>query len=402
MTIKELAYSAQQHIQSNTGSTLKRTHIYELLAASFGFKSFAAFDTDVLLVDAGIGEPVPSVSPELIGRVVQLGYPQAISATIAQSFADHALARRVSFIRPRDLLAALIPGMRSEDDDDEEDWETDLDDDQEAEDPAINVEQQAFLASSLLMDSLERAATRNNAEAHFAIAALYRCERPNSYLYEESLKGRILNKAEQDWVDAYVQNKPRFEKYGHHLRHAAIGGVRQAAVEFAEVFDDAEFYALAERGTGPINARQMVKVAASLNNDESRRRWLRIAGEEGSVAALKTLAQNGDMWALRKLAEFGDIDAIRELAETASKTDLGEAWKWQYLAKMLGTDLTESTMRAYHDGGSQDGQEYDDDFGGAVYVDGDGGLELAPLNPVQDRIAQELAHVIYNRIQQDG
>jgi hypothetical protein len=42
MTIKELAYSAQQHLQASTGSSLKRAHIYELLAASFGFKSYAA------------------------------------------------------------------------------------------------------------------------------------------------------------------------------------------------------------------------------------------------------------------------------------------------------------------------------------------------------------------------
>ncbi|UUZ66327.1 hypothetical protein LP417_35535 (plasmid) [Polaromonas sp. P1-6] len=360
-----------------------------------------AFSADALLSNAGVGSVSPSVTPEMIGRAVQLGYPQGCTAEIAKSLADHATARQVSFIRLRDLLAALQPKSRSEDgDDDLDEWETIPDDDQVEEGRASSVEQQTerFLASSLLMDGLEQAAAGGNAGAHFAIAALNRCKKPNVYLYEESLKGRILNTVEQGWVDAFVKNKPRFEKYEHHLRQAAIGGVRHAAAEFAEVFDDAKFYALAERGKGAIDAWQMVKVADSLNDGESSRRWLRIAAEEGSLEAIESLARSGDVWALRKQAEAGDVHAIRELAEMAMETDLGEAWMWLYVAQMLGTDLTKSTMRAYHDGGQQHGQEYDDDFGGALYVDGDEGMELMPLDPGQDLKARELAHLFFNKI----
>ncbi len=42
MNVKELAYSAQQHLHTCTGSTFKRSHIYELLAASYGFNTYAA------------------------------------------------------------------------------------------------------------------------------------------------------------------------------------------------------------------------------------------------------------------------------------------------------------------------------------------------------------------------
>ena len=49
MTIKELAYSAQQHLQASTGGSFKRAHVYELLAASFGFNSHAAFGVDTVL-----------------------------------------------------------------------------------------------------------------------------------------------------------------------------------------------------------------------------------------------------------------------------------------------------------------------------------------------------------------
>jgi len=399
MTIKELAYSAQQHLHASTGISFKRSHLYELLAASFGYKSFAAFSAEALFADAGVGVAAPSATPELIGRVVQLGYHQSSCALIAEKLVEHATARHVSVISWRDLLLALTaPPPLDDDDYDSDDWEDHWDETEEETDVAASIA--SFLASRLLLDGLDEAAARSNADAHLAIAALYRCDLPSSYLYEESLKGRTLNKTEQGWADAYLQNKPRFEKYKHHLRQAAIGGVRQAAAEFAEVFDDDAFYALADRGTGPVDARRMVKVARSLDNHEAMDKWLRFAGEEGSRDALQTLGRTGDAWALRKLAESGDIDAIRKLAEMALETDLRKAWIWQHLAESLGTDLTKSTMGAYHDGGPQSGEPYDDDFGGPLYLAGDEGLGLKPLDEVDDRKARELAHAIFARISQ--
>jgi hypothetical protein len=49
MTIKEFAYLAQQRLQSQTGDTFKRSHIYEFLASLFGFNSFASLGTDAVV-----------------------------------------------------------------------------------------------------------------------------------------------------------------------------------------------------------------------------------------------------------------------------------------------------------------------------------------------------------------
>lgn len=49
MTIKEFAYSAHHFLQKSTEKTVKRTHVYELLAACFGYKSYAAFTVDAIL-----------------------------------------------------------------------------------------------------------------------------------------------------------------------------------------------------------------------------------------------------------------------------------------------------------------------------------------------------------------
>ena len=57
----------------------------------------------------------------------------------------------------------------------------------------------------MLLSSLEQAAGLANPQGHFLLAALYRCGRPNPYLYEESLKGRVLTVIERGWVDDYLR-----------------------------------------------------------------------------------------------------------------------------------------------------------------------------------------------------
>ena len=45
MAIKELAFSAKQHLNSATGQQFKQSHVYELLAACNGFKSSASLNS---------------------------------------------------------------------------------------------------------------------------------------------------------------------------------------------------------------------------------------------------------------------------------------------------------------------------------------------------------------------
>ena len=56
MTIKTLAYSAQQHLEANTGARYKRAHIYELLAAAFGFNSYASLCADAVFIEEFDGD----------------------------------------------------------------------------------------------------------------------------------------------------------------------------------------------------------------------------------------------------------------------------------------------------------------------------------------------------------
>lgn len=147
--------------------------------------------------------------------------------------------------------------------------------------------------------------------------------------------------------------------------------------------------------TGEVVADQMTRIAGT---SASRARWLREAAEQGSASALQQLAGGGDEWALERLAGQGDSVALRALAEEAlERGELVRAWVWQHLALLRGVDLTRSTMRAYHDGGPNDGEFYDSDFGGPLYVDGEEALVLPALEEVEQRRATSLAREIHDR-----
>lgn len=98
------------------------------------------------------------------------------------------------------------------------------------------------------------------------------------------------------------------------------------------------------------------------------------------------------------MAGSGDAQWLRAAAERAlGKGDPLQAWIWQYVALAHGEDLTRSTMAAYHDGGGRDGEFYDSDFGGALYVAGDEALVLPKLGSREHRTAKARAHEIFHR-----
>lgn len=403
MTLKELARLAQQTLQTRAGCPVRRSHVHELLAAAFGHGSWAAFLSESVLADASVGSAPTGGLPGLVGRAVQLGYPQpaatALATTVLTFVAEHGLAA----VPWSDLRATLLPapsiddsGDLVADEDDSEDWDDEPYAEVPAEAPvASGSARSRLLASPLLLSSLEQAAAASNPQAHHLLASLLRCGRPNPYLYEESLKGRVLTAIERGWVEDYLRLEPQYRKYEAHLKAAALGGVRSAALEYGKAFEAPEFIAMADRMTGEVDALEMARVAPS---EESRERWLRTAARQGSRSALEALAANGDAWAEDQVAAWADSQWLRDAAERA--VDAGDAlraWTWQYLALERGADLTRSTMAAYHDGGARDGQFYDSDFGGPLYAAGNEGLELPELDRPSHRAAKAKARELAGR-----
>jgi hypothetical protein len=345
MNLSQLAHAAQRALEVKTAQRVKRGHVYELLAAACGHGSWASLTPVALLSDGGVGDPVAPWHAGLIARALELGHTLEAADAVANALTQFVVSaglRTMTWARLAPLLAPPTPASHDigfEDDEDDE-WREDDD-----ENKLGHVRSDAakaltplpdIAASPLLLDGLKRAADGGQGRAHHLLARHLRCSVPSSYLYEESLKGRAMTGQEQQWVDQYLVAVPRFAQYKHHLRAAAELGVRQAALEYAEAFQDPTFAALADELSGPVDAYGMAAIART---PETTTRWLRTAAAEGSRRALRELADSGDEAALHSLAITGDLDAIRKLAERSMEADAPkEVWIWLYLSQMHGVD----------------------------------------------------------------
>lgn len=93
-------------------------------------------------------------------------------------------------------------------------------------------------------------------------------------------------------------------------------------------------------------------------------------------------------------AESGDTDAVLQLIEECDHGDLERCWKWVYLSRLVGTDLTQDAHYAIN----EDGSDYDD-VGGPAYVAGRDGVDLEPLAPEQGVAARLAAQKLFEQIE---
>jgi TPR repeat protein len=363
MTIKEFAYAAQRHLQSKTDSVFKRSHVYELLAAAFGFDSYAALGCNAVLTLRHSDAPPSSKNGHLIRRrCLALGYPPTTADAISNELPGFVANRQLDVVGYSDLVAVLR----------EESWR--WGDDQHWVEPDDDMPVQTWSVldgdeiSAILVDSLESAASNGSALAHYALALIYapgeddEPEVGSSYWYSQEQQGRVLTGVEKEWADAHAQRLRTEELYAHHLREAARLGCAEALLDLADRFDDPAFFENAQRSVMEDPAK-VAEIATRLGRRKDAKRWLTVA------------------------AEAGDTEAMRQLIEGHCRDDLGQCWMWVYLARLLGTDLMRDEYYAIH----EDGTPYDDDVGGPAFVDGRDGVKLDPLDAERDAAARTAA-----------
>lgn len=349
MTIKSLAHSAQKHLQANSSTPFKRTHVYELIAAAFGFGSYAALNATAILADVHGHPDRDSIDPSSIQkRGIELGYEISTAERISTELADFLATRDISAIRIHDLLEKL-----------RDEWDSD-----------------ELLTSPLLIESLEAAAYRNIADAHYALALIYGSNEDgdeetgiSDYWYNQGQQGRVLTGVEKEWADAYTQHLANEQKYVTHLREAARLGNQLALLETADQFDDPTFFEQARQEVD-VDPSEVAEIAQRMGRKNDARNWL------------------------ARAAECGNINAMRELIEYYDRDELLQCWTWVYLAQLLGTDLTKSDYHAIN----EDGSRYDDDVGGPMFVDGTDGIKLSPLPAMQDQAARKAAETLFSTI----
>lgn len=387
--IKSFAHHAHQSLSPLAPSSFKRSHVYELLAAGLGFKSWASLHPAHVLVDGKDVQLPADFVRNVLARALQLGLSQTEAEAVAESFHAQCAQKPFGCLTLTELDESLFSSPSRADDDLEWDQD-DLDDDEDwSEESGGSGKLPIPKSSQALRDDLADRASRGDARSHYRLAKLLACKVPSDYLYQESLKGRALTTQEQIWVDQYLQLVPQREKYLQHLQAAADGGIRAANLEYAIETNDPSYRERAVNMTGDIDWRALAETASS---DEERNRWLRQAADDGDDSALEELAQEGDSSAAEQLALWGDQHWLREVAEHAiEQGDSVAAWKWHFVALHYELDLTESTLSARHDGGSHAGGFYDSQIGGPMYIDGDVGLELPAISNEQRSIAEAMA-----------
>jgi hypothetical protein len=388
--IKSFAHRAHQSLSPLAPSSFKRSHVYELMAAGLGFKSWASLHSAHVLID-GQGVQLPAdFGRNVLARALQLGLSQTKAEAVAKSFHAQCAQKPFGCLALTKLDESLFSSPSRADADLEWDEDNFDNDDEDWSDESGGSEKLSTPKSSqVLIDDLADRASQGDVRSHYRLAKLLACKVPSDYLYQESLKGRALTAQEQIWVDQYLQLVPQREKYLQHLQAAADGGIRAANLEYAMEANAPSYRERAVNMTGDIDWRALAETATS---HEERNRWLREAAGDGDDSALEELAQEGDSSAAEQLALWGDQHWLREVTELAiEQGDPIAAWKWHFVALHYELDLTKSTMRAYHHGGSNAGEFYDSDFGGAMYVAGNEGLELPKIRDGQKSIAKAMA-----------
>lgn len=369
MTIKELAHSAQKQLQSSTTVAIKRTHVYELLSAAFGVDSWAAFGFTAVLTTPKYPPLDYQVDTASIRkRGLELGYPTDVATKASSELAIILKSLNVCVIGITRLLDRLrglsLAGT------DHQPPSVTLD--------TLGDEWYATesLASPLLMECLQASASKDVADAHYALALLHATDEyeddasaGSDYWYNQAQQGRLLTGVEKEWADAYAARLESDKTYEHHLREAARLGSPHALFDLATHYEEPDFF---ERDITAVNAdpSEIAEIAFSLGREEDGKRWL------------------------TKAAESGDINAMRELIEGPDANDLQRCWTWIYLAELHGTDLTEDNHYAIN----EDGSRYDWEVGGNAFVGGEDGMDLPALPDSEDKAARSAAEALFNRV----
>ncbi|MDD0816425.1 hypothetical protein PSQ39_17430 [Curvibacter sp. HBC28] len=368
MTIKQLAFAARQALQSQSGLALKLSHVYELMASAYEFKTYASFCANHVFARVGRDQ---TPSTEAIGaRSLDLGYAPENALSIAALLPQYLRDQNISVVRISELVAAIYEDSPETDDDEEEDTYS-------AHSTYDGPE--LWREDALLMSGLKAAAERGSAEAHFGLALLLNPEsfddeesdQSGWYWAQQESEGRTLSAVEKEWAQSYRITRDRRTAFEHHLRSAGALGHSRALLLMAEHFEDTTFYETSQDLSRVSHSLHAARVAENLDRHDDAKAW----------------------WT--RAAEHGNTEAMRHLIECYDTRDLTRCWTWLYLAQLLGTDLTKD----HHEAIDESGNPYDDDVGGAAYVGGFEGVQLGEIPAAQHTKAHEHANALYAAIQ---
>ncbi|ENY70629.1 hypothetical protein G114_17339 [Aeromonas diversa CDC 2478-85] len=385
MTIKQFVHDTRQQLITASADTLKTTHLYELIAAAFGYRSYAALQAEAILLHQTPWPCQPNLTLlEQRGRELALPQSQTLSLLLGQ----HLQRAGVASIQVEAL--GLLDGGEWDDDDQ---WEENGTDDAAENDGAhdqappsstapvdavqelieqLNADHQTPLALQVLQQ-LEAFADRGHPEVHWWLAQrlgdaegyLDHSDEPSGYWYSKQQAGMVLSGPELEFANDFAELLQQQQRWLHHTLKAAQGGIVEARYALAEARLDSGIFDI-----DPATVSDPAAIA-----------WLAMEHDNQQAA---------HHW-LTQAAYRGDTQAMFALIEEYDRDNLYQSWVWLRLAQLLGDDFTQDDLRAIH----ENGDGYDDDVGGPLYVAGREGIELPPLAPELASKAEQEARGLF-------
>ena len=385
MNAKTLAHDIHTRLREAVGLGVKRSHVHELIAASFGDGSRAA-----MLARGVMCQMTPTLAnqlvlhePAILSRALALGYPASAAGEVVRLVVS-AIEERGLRVLPLDLvLRCLLDGQTELY---AEDLATDVDattDEPDLDEEAWRARHQQQAAAMLDLESenvslsLTSAIERNDPRAHFAMTLLleqawdemrFSGSNDGRYWHDREQRGDVLHGAEKEWAQGYRQRVDAAQRAEAHLEAAANLGQPDALLAVAVRDGDQRFFDL-QFPQVHADPAFVARVADDVGRPECAAAWLERAAEAGDRSAMRQLVQ-----------------------ELRSKNPL-KSWTWFHLAKLHGTDLTKDDYYAIH----EDGSRYDDDVGGPLFAAGQEGVELPPADEATRQLAEARAREIFSR-----
>lgn len=350
MSIQNLSYELHQAIKSK-GFDVKRSHVYELIAAAFGFNTYNQLHLNAIPLYA-------DSSAEIYDLTIVIGRCQTLKISLdVIKILENQLSNHFFIYKTKDDLSSLIRNV---------------------------LNQEEYPEHSNLLKQLEKTTEIFSQQSIYPyLIAQFYCDCENNfsvstsmqYLYDRYLQGKEISPTWKPNLEHFIARKNRNERfkenYVFYLTRASELGSFPAQLQLSQFESDGDF-----EGEEVFDEDEYSQYSTYVPHIELE------------------LAKRGNERVLREIFDKVTLDNYGDLKKLTDD-ELIQAWKWQKFALFLGFDLAKGNYqaRAIHENGNY----YDDDVGGPIFVAESGreDIHLPKLSLEQEvLVAKEVKRLI--------
>ncbi|MGL5093513.1 MAG: hypothetical protein ACRC8B_21880 [Aeromonas sobria] len=381
MTIKQFVFDVQQYLQAEYGFPIKRSQVYELIAANFGHQSYATLKSkSILLCGATWHSKINIHAIEL--RAQQLNFSDVHLTQLARKLSDLIEKRKITnvLIEPLFNTKSLDWARKNCHNSRENIVGGEL---LKSPENLLLLELvKGNVNSPIYMEALQHLkeyANSGNLHHHVYLYELlgihsgfdFTKSKEDELLYRRKLNGDVLSGPELEKAESYEVKLSCYNLWVHHVHEAAKKGYTDAIYLIGQTGLDKAIYSVQP---GFVRCSISIALLAEKQglHDEAHSWW--------THAALQ-----------------GYIEAMHTLIKRYDYADIYRCWVWLNLADKCGVDITkEHNLEVY-----QGGEQYFNSWAKREVVR-QAGIKIPPLTPEMARKARDEAQGLYIEHGLDG